>query len=316
MALGVYSGMSKPNQNIPSAPSALIGAWLIIGAALLFTFQAWIIKEVKEVFDFWQLGFTRWVFGLVLVVILAKASGFSGLWGNQKRLLLVRALVSTGAYLCIVYATQVIPISQATVLFFACPMFAAIHGIWLNREPVNLAGWLYIMGGFAGVVLVLEPGGESFSLHTGHYVALASAFLGGFSMAMMRKLAANNHPYSLYFYFCLIGVPVSMAPALQNATFIWPGWWMVGLILMSALLASVGQLMINQAFKSVPAHVGGVLLSSQVVFTAILGVVFLHEPITWPLALGACLILGCGAMLSRRKKPKYQACLAPNSPSA
>ena len=283
------------------------GVLYLLSAAFLFTVHSWIIKVAKDYLDTWQIGFGRWLFGLVLVWFLAKASGINLFAAGNKRLLLIRGLVGTIGYLAIVYATQMIPISQSTVLFFACPMFAAINGMWLNKQAVSAMHWLYILGGFVGVVLVLEPGADGFDLHAAHFIALASAFFGGMAMALTRKLTSNNHSYTIFFYFCLVGVPVSAGPALNGISFIWPGWWIVTALLAASALGSLAQLLLNWGFKHVPAHVGAVILSSQVVLTAIVGVFMLNESLTWSMATGSCLILACGALLSRNKKTKPKA---------
>ena len=292
------------SQNKPVSSAPGVGALIIITAAALFAVHIWIIKTAKDFLDAWQVGYGRWMVGIIMVLILSGSGGFRRLWRGNKRLLIIRGLVGTCSYLCMVYANLLIPISQATVLFFVCPMFAAVMSIWMNKQPVRPIDWLFIAGGFFGVVFVLDPGEQAFHLQTGHLVALAASFFAGMAMSLMRALASDNHPYTVYFWFCLIGAPIVMGPAIHSTAVFWPGWWAIGALLAAAVLGSLGQLMINQGFKYVPAHVGAVLLSSQVVFTAVLGVFFLNEPFTWSLVVGTALILGCGAALSQKKKPK------------
>ena len=288
------------------AAAQLNGLILLLSSSVLFTVHNWIIKVAKPYLNPWQIGFTRWVVGLIMVWLMAKAGGVDVFSKSNKKLLILRGIIGSIGYLGIVYATQEIPISQATVLFFVCPMFAALNGIWLNKQPIGPNQWIFIAGGFAGVVLVLEPGNAAFQLHPAHLIALGSAFCAGLSMAMMRKLASNTHPYTVFFFFCLVGMPISVGPALSGTTFSWPGWWVIGALLGSAVLGSGAQILLSHGFRFMPAHVGAVLLSSQVVFTAILGVVLLNEPLTWSMATGTCLVLGCGAMLSRKKKSRVQ----------
>ena len=281
------------------------GVLFLLGTSLFFTVHSWLIKEVKGYLDFWQLGLARWAVGLILLWVMAKASGFHGFRGQRKSVLILRGLSGTLGYLLSVISLQLIPISQATVLFFTCPMFAAINGIWVNRQPVAFKDWFFIVAGFGGVIMVLEPGAEGFSLESGHYIMLASAFFASLSMNFTRNLAVSDHPYTIYFYFCLVGGATSFVPAISHSDFsVFPGWWVLGCLAGASVLTSLGQVMMNVGLKSIPAHTGAVLMSSQVVFTAIVGVVFLNENLTWSLVLGSCLILGGGAMLSRKKKSK------------
>ena len=281
------------------------GVFFLLGTSLFFTGNSWLIKEVKNSLDFWQLGLARWGVGLILLWVMAKASGFHNFRGQRRSILILRGLTGTVGYLLSVASLQLIPISQATVLFFTCPMFAAINGIWVNQQPITFKDCLFIVVGFAGVITVLQPAAKGFSLQSGHYIMLVSAFFASISMNLTRKLAAGDHPYTIYFYFCLVGGATSFVPAMSHSDFsAFPGWWVLGCLAGASVLTSLGQVMMNVGLKSIPAHTGAVLMSSQVVFTAIVGVVFLDEKLTWTLVLGSCLILGGGAMLSHKKKSK------------
>ena len=290
------------NRSGPDAMAVLKGILCLFFSAAVFSIYGWIVKANKELVTTWDVGFFRWLLGAVVIYSLFKSGRLSNLWGKHKFLIAARGLVSTITFLCITAATQMIPLSQSTVLFFSCTMFAALNGIWLNSRKVYPLEWLLVLGGFAGVVLVLNPNGASFELGLGHFLALGAAFGMGLSLAMVRRLSADNSPFTLYFYFCLAGVPVSAWPAVQNIDMSWLHNGALPVLLATAVFSSMGQLSVNHGMRFVPAHTGAVLLSSQVVFSAIIGVAFFDEELTWSLISGAVLILTCGGFLSRKSK--------------
>ena len=293
--------------------SVLKGAIFLFSCALLFSLYSWIVKAYRDLVTTWDVGFFRWFLGAVFIYSLYKTRVISNLWGKHKLLIASRGLVSTITFLCITAATQMIPISQATVLFFSSTMFAALNGIWLNGRKINLLEGLLVLGGFAGVVLVLDPARANFELGLGHLLALGAAFGMGLSLALVRRLSSDNSPFTLYFYFCLAGVPVSAWPCMENIDVSWLHNGALPVLLALTVLATAGQLVMNQGMRYVPAHTGAVLLSSQVVFSAIIGVVFLDEELTWSLLSGSLLILTCGGFLSRNNRKTARAGVEPKT---
>jgi drug/metabolite transporter (DMT)-like permease len=73
-------------------------------------------------------------------------------------------------------------------------------------------------------------------------------------------------------------------------------WLMLGGIAFSALAA---QLLMNQGFRYCKSWEGGLFLMAEVVFTSILGILFLGEPVTWRFWLGGAMVLGSAVALNR-----------------
>jgi drug/metabolite transporter (DMT)-like permease len=81
---------------------------------------------------------------------------------------------------------------------------------------------------------------------------------------------------------------------------VWPvtplEWVMIlGIIFSSA----TAQLLMNQGFFYCRGWEGGVFMSSEVVFTAVVGIVFLGDPATWRFWAGGLMILTSGIAMNR-----------------
>ena len=61
------------------------------------------------------------------------------------------------------------------------------------------------------------------------------------------------------------------------------------------------QLLMNQGFFYCTGWEGGVFMSSEVIFTAIVGITFLGDPATWRFWTGGLIIFGSVATLNRLK---------------
>jgi drug/metabolite transporter (DMT)-like permease len=74
------------------------------------------------------------------------------------------------------------------------------------------------------------------------------------------------------------------------------------------VLASIGaQLLMNQGFQYCKSWEGGLFLTSEVMFTSILGIVFLGEMISWRFGLGSLLIVGSAVFINLAKVHKISA---------
>ena len=59
------------------------------------------------------------------------------------------------------------------------------------------------------------------------------------------------------------------------------------------------QLLMNQGFFYCRGWEGGVFMSSEVIFTAIIGIVFLNDPASWRFWTGGLLVIGSVVVLNR-----------------
>jgi drug/metabolite transporter (DMT)-like permease len=73
------------------------------------------------------------------------------------------------------------------------------------------------------------------------------------------------------------------------------GWW----VLLGMAASSVGgQILLTFGYKYVRAGEGGLITMSQLVYSAIAGVLLFHEPLTALTLVGASLILGSALWLN------------------
>jgi drug/metabolite transporter (DMT)-like permease len=73
-------------------------------------------------------------------------------------------------------------------------------------------------------------------------------------------------------------------------------WTMIFGIIATSVAA---QLLMNQGFFFCKGFEGAAYMSSETLFTAMVGIVFLMEPVSWHLFAGALLIVGAGLAMHR-----------------
>ena len=131
----------------------------------------------------------------------------------------------------------------------------------------------------------------------GYIMGLLSGVFAGITVNLIKQLREKDGPVAIYFYFCLLGalitIPVYIADPIIPASGI--EWMMAGGIAATSILA---QLLMNQGYRYCKSWEGGLFLTSEMVFTATLGIVFLGEIVSWRFWFGGILILSSTVLLN------------------
>lgn len=123
-----------------------------------------------------------------------------------------RAVVGTLGMLCGFSASILLPLAEATTLGFTTPLFAVILTALALRERVGLWRWTAVAVGFAGVVVIAQPGHVPISA-LGAVAGLGSGLVVAIVSFQIRDLARTESPMSIVFYFALFGALIA-APFL------------------------------------------------------------------------------------------------------
>lgn len=178
----------------PAQP--VLGVALIVGSVFLMSFGDALIKYNSASFTAWQIFTLRSVMVLPILValmmirapdqtLLPKSSGWVGL----RSALLVLMWIAYYA------ALPLISLSAAAIAFYTAPLFMALLSRPLTGEPVGLARWLGIALGFLGVLIVLRPGGDTFSVAT--LLPVLAAVLYALAAIITRARCADERPLVL-----------------------------------------------------------------------------------------------------------------------
>lgn len=275
--------------------ATLAGPLFMLSAALLFTLLNLIIKILNPVFTVWHIGFFRFFGGLVMIIIIFGRNQ-NPFRGNNTKLLILRGCVGSIAFLSLISAIKLLPLSTTLVLFYSFPAFSAIFAYFIYSEKIG--GWqivciaLVIVG--VAVLLDIELGGS----FIGQTMAIIGSLFAGLTVTLIRSLREKNGPVIIYLYFCTMGALVTApkffsTPILPSTAF---EWMMILGIIFTSLSA---QLLMNQGFFYCKGWEGGVFMSSEVIFTAIVGIVFLGDPVTLRFWMGGILIFGSVVALNR-----------------
>lgn len=167
--------------------------------------------------------------------------------GNNSKALLLRGFFGSSSLVLYFITLQHMPLASAVTLQYLSPIFTAIMGIWLVREPVKPLQWLFFAIAFAGVLMVqgFDSRIEPFYLLMG----IGAAFSAGLAYNMIRQLKLTEHPLVITFYFPLVSLPVT-ALLLGTITWVSPQGtdWLV--LIFIGLTAQIAQYFMTRSYQS------------------------------------------------------------------
>ena len=184
-------------------------------------------------------------------------------------------------------ALRHLPLTDATAIGFASPLFTvALAAVWL-REKVGRRRWLGVGIGLAGVLVALRPpfltGGEP--VHWAAILPLGTAAMFAVYQILTRKLAAIDDPRTTILHTGFAGaVATSLVQPLSGS---WPVGLDWGLLVLLGLLGALGHGLLVLAYARAPVSLLAPLSYTQLVWATLSGVlVFADWPDGWTL-LGA-----------------------------
>ena len=170
-----------------------------------------------------EIIFFRSVFSIVASYVALRRLGVAP-FGNNYQLLISRGSTGALALICYFLALQNLPLATAVTVQYLAPIFTAVLGIWLVREPVRGWQWVFFGLSFGGVLLV-QQGGPAVAhaasapagaglLYLG--IGVVGALVSGLSYNAIRRLRGREHPLVIVFYFPLISLPIAAVACLFN----------------------------------------------------------------------------------------------------
>lgn len=286
---------------------------VILGTVLALSLGDALVKLTSDDFVLWQIFVVRSLIALPILAALTAARSPEALrhlplapgWTTLRSLLLVAMWVFY--YLSLPW----LALSIAAATYYTLPIFITLFSAALTRERIGRAGWIAVLSGFLGVLLILRPRAGDFNAYA--LLPLLSAMLYALAMILTRTRCRGEHPLVLALALNIAFVVVGGAATLLVATlpdelrrgFLLASWtpmnpsaWATMALLAAAIL--VGSLGAAVAYQNGPPAVIGTFDFAYVGFAVIWGILLLGEvPDTLSLA-GMALIVTAGTLALRR----------------
>jgi drug/metabolite transporter (DMT)-like permease len=287
---------------------------LLLASAVCFGLMAVLARLLSRgegAFSAGQLTVIRFVVGAAVSLLAFRLR--PGLYRPRNRRLLWTRGVSGGIVVILYFlALQRIPAGEAGLLYNLFPVVATAIGVFTfgERPTVHLA--LALLVATAGVALVLGDGTLRVGIGAGQALAVAAAVFAAISSVTIRAMRATDNAATIFFYFCLGGLPVALPFAL-GAWPTAPGPWAIAVVM--ALAAFAAQVLMAEAYGALRISEAAVWLQLTPLAQYLLAALLLGERVSAAGAVGMVIgIAGVayGTVLGHRSPAA--AATAPDAP--
>ena len=286
--------MAEPARHPPA--QAAVGIAFLILATAFFAVLDTSVKYVGAFVPVLMAVWFRYVFHAVVVTaVMLPLRGRSLVRTDHPRFQLLRGVLLLTVSALSFVALQYMPVGEFTAIVMITPLMVTLLAALFLRERVSLLRWVLVVGGFAGALLVVQPGGDVVGWAS--LLPLAMVLTYAWFQILTSKMARTEDPMTMHFYTGWVGALVSslVLPVVWQAI---PDATTFAILCLIGLMGTVGHFLLILAFKRTQASTLTPYLYGQIGFAMFCGwAVFGHVPGHLEL-IGIAMIVLCGATAS------------------
>lgn len=292
----------SPTALRPSYPAKGI-ACMVVGGALL-TLNDALLKWLVGAYPVGQLLFLRNLFMLAAIGVVAwRAGGLYVLRVQNVRGQLLRAAMLVVSAFCFITGLKDLPLADAIVISFCGPLFITVLAPPLLAETVGWRRWVAVIVGFAGVVFIFQPTGNT--IQWAALWPLASSLAAAFRDIVTRRLCATETSLSILFFST---VAVALA-GLATAPFGWAPITATDLSLLAfaGILLFGAHYLLIEALRLAEAALVAPFKYSNVVWGVLFGFLMWGHVPDSATVVGTVVIVGSGLYILHRESRRRPA---------
>jgi drug/metabolite transporter (DMT)-like permease len=299
------------------------GVGFLLLGMLIFSLQDVAVKWIGGDYPVLEIVTFRSLVALPLTLLFYRAEGGRGLPTTKRhKLEYVRGLCYFLSYTTHFMGLAALPLAEIAAIKFSAPLMITFLSVVMLGERVGPRRWLALLVGFLGVLLIVQPGLESFNL--GSIFILISMLLYALAAMLTRKLQTTDSSATMSYYSSLVYLvatfvltPLVIAigdfpDAHPSIAFLFQPWAMPSLLdwaVMSGLgfIWAGGMYFLARAYSVALASVVAPFEYMALPIHITWGFVLWHEVPTWLTLAGASLALGSGLYVlyqEQRERPE------------
>ncbi|MBZ9885986.1 MULTISPECIES: DMT family transporter [unclassified Mesorhizobium] len=285
---------------MPLSPN-LRGALFMIVAMVGFTLNDAITKFSSESMNMAQVMLVRGAFASLFVGLLAWRRGaLANPAAMLQPMVATRVAGEAGATVSFLIALAHLPIANVSAVLQALPLAVTMGAALFFGEGVGWRRWLAIAIGFTGVLIIVRPGFEGFSVYS--LLALTSV-----ACCAVRDLATKRIPEAIP--TMLVSTATALAMTVLGALLLSPmgGWTPMSgrattLLALAAVLVLIGYQFIIMAMRSGDISFIAPFRYTALLWSILLGLVIFGDIPDAPMTVGAAIIIGSGLYALYRER--------------
>lgn len=246
-------------------------------------------RELADKLDTFEIMMYRSLFGVVIVVLVAWASGsWRQINTEQMGAHLVRNLAHfTGQNLWF-YAVTVIPLAQVFALEFTSPLWVIVLSPLILGERLTLVRGVAAIMGFVGILIVARP--DMAGLNTGVVTAASSAIFFALTIMFTKRLTRTQSITCILFYLTTMQLVMGLIAAGYDGDIALPDAISLPFVVLVGAAGLMAHYCMTNALAIAPATVVVPIDFIRLPAIAIIGMLLYNEALDVWVFVGAAVI--------------------------
>ncbi len=273
----------------PSPPILTAGLWMI-GAIVSFSAMAVAGRTLADTLDTFEIMFYRSLIGMVIVIVLARATGTLGqVTTDRLGLHTVRNIAHFAGQNLWFFAITAAPLAQVFALEFTTPLWVLVLAAVFLGERLTRIKLLAAAIGFIGVLIVVRPGSD-FVLGIGAATAALAAICFAASMITTKILTRTASIVCILFWLTVMQAVFGLITAGWDGQITWPPAHRLPWVVLVAICGLTAHYSLTRALSLAPASVVIPIDFARLPVIALIGYVVYSEPLEPWVLIGAAVI--------------------------
>lgn len=267
-------------------------------ATMLFALSSATVKWQVGIYPVGEVVFARSLSSLLAAAaVMLPLNGFAVFATRRPRAHLARGLAQATSQPLLALAFMLMPLAGAISINFSAPLFAALVSIVWLKERATPARWTALLIGFAGVLIVTDPGANALTL--GALFALGNAVIYGSVTVAVRGMSKTEPANTLimwqlvllaFFHSFLLLFGFRLPTPIDAAMLFGAG-----------VANAIGQYFWTQSLRLAPATAVAPFYYLMLVWALVLGFVVWGDVPSLALLGGSAIVVGSGLFLFWRE---------------
>lgn len=291
------------------------GALLMAISMAGFTFNDTLTKSIIGELSVGQVMFIRGAMTTLLVYVVARRLGaLDHIRNILQPLIIIRIVFEIVAAIAFLSALGQVPLANASAILQSLPLAVTLGAALFLGEPVGWRRWTAICVGFLGVLVIIKPGPEGFTIAS-LYVVISVITAAGRDL-VTRKIDAKISSLTVTLF---TAASISVAGLLLTP--LYGGWQPVsGKALATLAVASVflfaGYQAVIMAMRTGDISFIAPFRYTSLLWAVLLGFAFFDEVPDRYMFIGAMIVIGSGLYTFYREHKRKAALAADIKPSS
>ncbi len=269
-------------------------------ASLCFIAMHSCIKTVRGEVPVGVILWSQYAFQIVLLTLVFVPRLSLMVRRELFPLQVLRALTLAAAIGGFFIAVGLMPLADVIAIGFIAPILITILSVVFLGEAVGRMHWIAVLVGFAGVLIIVQPGGDLFRWEA--TVPMAASLCVAIYQTMTRPISRVVEPAAILYVATLVG----LAGTSILVPFDWqmPGLEHAAMLCAAACLGAAAHFLLIKAYQRAEASVVAPFAYSELIWASALGFTVFGDVPAVSTLVGGAVLAGSGLYLLRAAGPR------------